>query len=466
MKETLLMITSLIILFSSFLYVSPTKSNSQPAQCYDHPNPLNWQYREAVPCPVSKQKVITSNLAATDSNKNMFDLTFTCGVKNETLCDRVKETFEIAGNIISSAFILNSVITINASYIDFCVAMGECGSKSGLVTLGGASPARSIPLQDDDGLVRLYPQALVKQFQFKTHPEYGPYDITAMFNSAGTSFWFDGDGNIGPKQQDFLFVVLHEIIHGLGFASNWGDYINDDNPKAITPDVCLIPDDDDSKLTFNGFMESAFDKYIINMSSGHRTSETTNKLNQFANATTKFSDDAQFKAKFKSSPQYQLARDMMNIVTTPSSLGFLPHDSNTTAQAIILETSLNPYQQGSSFSHVDFNTYNNTGDFLMKYLADRGVSLRTMTTSRGCTDIIGPKLKLILETIGYATSDYPNPYKPNATITSNNLNQNASGNAVVSNSSPKMINFDFKALIIFNIVSFVTAQFLLKGIYI
>ncbi|CAG8776864.1 3124_t:CDS:2 [Dentiscutata erythropus] len=468
MKETLLMIISLIILFSSFLYVSPAKSNSVPTQCYNHPNPLNGKYREAVSCPTSKQKVITSNLAATGS-KNMFDVTLTCGVKNVSLCDEVKKTFETAGNIISSALILNSIITINASFIDFCVSMGECGGKSGLVTLGGACPARSIPLQDDDGLVRLYPQALVKQFQFKTHPEYGPYDILAMFNSAGTNFWFEGDGNMGHDQQDFLYVVLHELIHGLGFASNWGDYINENNPKAMTPDIALVPDGSDSTLKFNGFMESAFDKYIINMSSGHRTSEITNKLNTFANETgTKFSDDDDFNAKFKSSPQYKLALNMMKTVITPSSLGFLPHDSNDLAEAIILETHLNPYQEGSSVSHVDFNTYNTTNDFLMKYLADLGVNLRTMTTSRGCTEIIGPKLKLILETIGYATSDYPNPYIPSVTITSNNLNTNNlntnfSGNIEsVSSASPKMINFNFETLIILNLVGFITTRYLLK----
>ncbi|CAG8487377.1 15954_t:CDS:2 [Racocetra persica] len=464
MKKSLLTI-SLIIIFSSFLCVSSTNSDcGPPAQCYDYPNPLNRNYKKPVPCPVSKQKKPTLNLAAKGSKKNMFDVTFTCGVKNAVLCNKVKKTFETAGNIISSTLILNSPITLNASFVDFCVVMGECGGKTGLVTLGGASPARTIPLQDDDGLVRLYPQALVKQFQFNIHPEYGPYDILAMFNSAGTNFWFDGDGKIKPDQQDFLYVVLHEMIHGLGLASNWGDYINDDNPTAITPDLSLVTDDD-SKLKFNGFMESAFDKYIIYLSSGRKTSEVTDKLNKFPGGTdAKFSNMKEFKAKFKASPQYELALDMMKTMTTPYSLGFLPHDSTESAQAIILETNLNPYCQGSSVSHVDFNTYNNTCDFLMKYLADHGATMRTITTSRGCTDAIGPELILILETMGYATSNNPNPYKPNVTITSNNFNPNIKG-IVESvspnpNSSPKMINFDFETLIVLNLIGFITVRYL------
>ncbi|CAG8434808.1 4191_t:CDS:2 [Scutellospora calospora] len=353
MKKSLLMI---IIIFSLFLYVSSIKPNSKSnCQCYDYPNPLNRNNKVLVPCPISKQKKIsTSNLAdlaVQGSKKNMFDVTFKCGVSDSVLC--------------------------------------------------GASPARTIPLQDDDGLVRQYPQALVKQFQFQSHPEYGPYDILAMFNSAGTNFWFDGDGKIKPDQQDFLYVVLHEIIHGLGFTSNWQDYINENNPTALTPDISFIPEGD-SKLKFNGFTESAFDKYIINLSTGHRTSEITNQLNEFAGGVgTEFSSEAQFKSKFKASPQYSISRNMMKTMITPYSLGFLPHDSNSSTQAVVLETSLCPYEQGSSVSHVDLNTYNATSDFLMKYLADRGATMSALTELRGCANIIGPKLILILETLGY-----------------------------------------------------------------
>ncbi|CAG8650516.1 1900_t:CDS:2, partial [Cetraspora pellucida] len=438
----------------------------EPAQCYDYPNPLNRNHKVPVQCKASKQKIPTSNLASKGSKKNMFDVTFTCGVKNTILCNKVKKTFETAGNMISSTFILNSPITINASFVDFCVVLGDCGGKTGLVTLGGASPARTIPLQDDDGLVRLYPQALVKQFQFNTHPEYGPYDISAMFNSAEKEFWFDGDGKIKQDQQDFLYVVLHELIHGLGFASNWGDYISEDTPTAITPDFSLVPDIG-SKLKFNGFMESAFDKYLIQIPSGRRNSEITDQLNEFPGGTNvKFSCTEDLVANFKASPQYKLGLDMMKTITTPSSLGFLPHGSTDPEQAIILETSLNPYQQGSSISHVDFDTYNATSDFLMKYLADRGVNMHTITTSRGCTDAIGPKLKLILETMGYATSNNPNPYKPSVTIVSNNLNPNIKGSVTSelpkSNSSPKTINFDFETHIVLNLIGFITVRYLLK----
>ena len=33
---------------------------------------------------------------------------------------------------------------------------------------------------------------------------------------------------------DLLYIVLHELIHGLGFTSSWSD---DANIKALTPAV-------------------------------------------------------------------------------------------------------------------------------------------------------------------------------------------------------------------------------------
>lgn len=45
-------------------------------------------------------------------------------------------------------------------------------------------------MQDSDGIGRYYPQALVKQLNVTTHPQYGPYDITSMFN-ADAPFWYD-----------------------------------------------------------------------------------------------------------------------------------------------------------------------------------------------------------------------------------------------------------------------------------
>ncbi|CAG8530805.1 566_t:CDS:2 [Acaulospora colombiana] len=343
-----------------------------------------------------------SELQESSTNaSNMFVIHFTCGIKNSSLCAKVNAALEEAGNIISSTLTLNTPINLNASFLDFCKNFGKCGG-SGLVMLGGATPARTIPLQDDDGLVRLYPQALVKQFQYQHHPQFSPFDITAMFNSAGSNYWFQGDPPICPDQQDFLYVVLHEIIHGLGFASSWQDYINN-VPEALTPDISISSTDDSSKCTFSfdGFLESAFDKYLVILPTGQRTSAITGELNQFASKNEKFTNVQEIYTKFKSSSQYNLALEMMNNSVTPLTLGFLPTGGTKSSDCIVLETSLHPYEQGSSVSHVSIVTYNSTSDFLMTYLAQRGQNMSSLIDSHGnYKSPIGPELLLFFNTIG------------------------------------------------------------------
>jgi hypothetical protein len=375
------------------------------SQCFDYPNPLKKTYKIPVECPLQQKQPnsVKFDSLTQPNNENMFILTFNCGIKNDVLCNKAKSAFETAGKIISSVLLINTPIQLNASFLDFCSSLGECPNGSGLVILGGATPARTIPLQDDDGLVRLYPQALVKQFQFKQHPSYGPFDIMALFNAGGASFWFDGDPPITRNQQDFLYVILHEIVHGLGFASGWKDYMN----EALTPEIFITSNGPSGQFKFNGFLESAFDRYLIHIPTGKKISALTGNLNKFQKGVNViFQNEIDFVTKFRNSPQYNIAKEMMNYSITPNALGFLLRGSTKAIESVVLETSLRPYQTGSSVSHVDFKKYNNTSDFLMKYLADHGANLESLIAARNgninesYNAVIGPNLKLVLETLG------------------------------------------------------------------
>ena len=64
------------------------------------------------------------------------------------------------------------------------------------------------------------------------HPQIAPYDIQAIFNSK-MDYWFEGDPvPMLATQIDILYVVLHELVHGLGFVSSWDDYLE---IQALTP---------------------------------------------------------------------------------------------------------------------------------------------------------------------------------------------------------------------------------------
>jgi len=128
--------------------------------------------------------------------------------------------FKNAATVVSNTFDFNVPIIVNASFVNLY-------DDSEYELLGSAGPAKLIPLMDDDGMTRLYPQALVKQLQLPNHYEFNDYDISAEFNSDNSRFWFRGDREIGEEQVDLELLIIHELLHGLGFASSWDDYFND-----------------------------------------------------------------------------------------------------------------------------------------------------------------------------------------------------------------------------------------------
>ncbi|CAG8587166.1 8744_t:CDS:1, partial [Racocetra fulgida] len=262
---------------------------------------------------------------------------------------------------------------------------------------------------DDDGKIRLYAQSLAKQFQLEVHPEYSPIDILADFNS-DFPFWFEGDSPIQPNQIGFEELVLHELTHGLGFLSSWSnDYLEEDS-SFLTPNIdgifYNVGDNVESKsvLVFRGFLENAFDKYMILTSDRTRTTELTSELNKFLDGQDKiFLSVNEFIAKFKASPQLNIAKQMYKTCTEANSIEFLANTSNSKNNAVILETSISPFRVGASISHVDENLFNSS-DFLMTFEQVLGRTLEDSIAAGGSEGgkekAIGPKILAILETLG------------------------------------------------------------------
>jgi hypothetical protein len=105
---------------------------------------------------------------------------------------------------------------MNASLIDFCQVYGVCNNSANVdVILGGAVPARTFPLIDDDGVVRYYPQAVIRQMYFPQGdaPQCGPIDALLEFNS-NANFWYQKPNSdnttIATNQFDFLTIAIHE----------------------------------------------------------------------------------------------------------------------------------------------------------------------------------------------------------------------------------------------------------------
>ncbi|PKK69643.1 hypothetical protein RhiirC2_748033 [Rhizophagus irregularis] len=371
----------------------------------------------------------------------MFKVTFTCLLNDKVLCDKAQKAFDRASNSITNTLKLKEQVTINATFFDFCGEGKndlECPLEA-IATIGETSPKRFYSLlSDDDKMERIYPQALVKQFQFPEHPQYDDFDIIIHFNSR-VRFYFPEDTTpIGPKQYDFEFTVTHELLHGLGFYSLWQPLPFDETNdlRALCPPIVVINSGKDGKVDSDSpnepltVKESIFDKYMIRLDNGSFISEYTKKMQNYVSSN----EEATLQDFLES--QFPIMRTMFLLATRPKSLGFLPHNSKSINDAVILETSIPGYQPGSSVSHVDLSTYNNTSDYLMAYKGTPGRTTTDFISIGGNYPggVIGPKTKSILESIGYATEEYPEPIKPQPFVKSSAKHNSAVPISAISNS--------------------------------
>ncbi|RKP27482.1 hypothetical protein SYNPS1DRAFT_20998 [Syncephalis pseudoplumigaleata] len=341
--------------------------------------------------------------------KPSFTIDMNCLDNNNGICEKAKKVFDMASRILGNVLLLDEPLRVNATIYDFCKWKQQCNTRNQL--LGKASPARTMLIKDSDGITRVYPQSLVKQMPSKTHPSYDKYDISAQFN-ANASFWFDGDGPIKPSQSDFLFVAVHELIHGLGFTTSWSEYINQE-PTALTPNPLpeTAVNDPSAPFQFSGFFENAFDRYLVELPSLTPIPQITDKLNHFDQGIGKvYKDQLDFMDALTRAPEYKLAQYMLNISVTPGMLGFMPKGGKTQEDVIVLETSLSQgFVRASSISHVSYNLYTKSPDFLMRYLQDPGTLLKDDIAEGGnyVGGAVGPKLLTILETLGYKINKNP-----------------------------------------------------------
>ncbi|CAG8562118.1 1646_t:CDS:2 [Acaulospora morrowiae] len=355
-------------------------------ECRDYSDPFSYKSIK-VNCDIIKNENYARFLNSTKfvSPSSAFVIDFTCGSSDVNLCKKAKNAFLSAGQRIASVIQFNTPINVKASF-----------DKLSTNTLGQASPARLIPLKDRDGIIRLYPQALVKQMQFPKHPEFNNYDILAEFTTTAKWF-FKEDVNIQKDQYDFEYVITHEIIHGLGFISGWREWFLS-SLSDLTPYPLFLDDSTDPNklITYTGFFEMAFDRYMmLNLTKKTMITTLAQEINRFAPIGKKFASLSSFEKEFQSSPQALIAKNLSLAAIIPYTMDFVTHDSTP----VILETSLNPYSIKSSISHVD-TLYTDTSDFLMVYDSKHGIRFDDLAKNYG--GVIGSKLIKVLETLGCA----------------------------------------------------------------
>lgn len=345
---------------------------------------------------------------------NMFVFDMICPSSMSTLqCQQANATLLLAGQQISNVLVLTKPVIVNVTMQSFCTTASICSTGNDILSLAAAAPARTVALIDDDGVSRLYPQAVVKQFSGNLSyvPVFGQYDINLNVNSEA-SFYYANTGTIKSTQTDFQYVILHELMHGLGFTSAYEDYFDPQKPTTVTPNVLLTIRGGADTVDFAGFVEYAFDRFIriTNNLMATTVVRQLNALMAEASSGVAFSSPDALGTFFLQQPALvSLSGSLTTNFTTANSASLVSAKDGSNASAIVLETSLSPFSAGSSVSHVSNALYVGTGDFLMRYATQRGVTFAQYVSgakAAGAAEIdlyqgIGPGLRIALANLGY-----------------------------------------------------------------
>ncbi|CAG8498308.1 11050_t:CDS:2 [Diversispora eburnea] len=374
------------------------------------PNPLNLTNIIIRPCHIGKPSNLKSK-SRRDLNDDMCKVDFNCNINDENLCEKAKNSLYDACQNISSLLILKEQIVINATFL-----------ADNSYYLGATAPARLYLLKSEDGVIRAYPQALAKQFELTLNDTL-PYDIEMVFNPYEP---------ISALQYNFFIISLHEIFHGLGFFSLFGNSFATDvglSSESISP----YPEFTGN--VFEGFVETIFDKFVYILAD---SSEPENiDINSFTNITAEFnkigpppktySSESEFLEELTESPQWKnIPPYLYRKFTLQDSTIFIPLNEDV-SNGTYLETGI-AYNQGSTISHVSSNKYRDTSDFLMVYNTEAGISTESLINKFGV--LISPRLIAIMYSIG----GEPEPEDPGSPPSSTNT--------IIHNSSSTKICLD------------------------
>ncbi|KAI9301116.1 hypothetical protein BJ944DRAFT_169672 [Cunninghamella echinulata] len=344
-------------------------------------------------------------------------------------------------------------IKIQVAYFSYCGSDHKCNNGS----YGRGTPSSQYEYPYEDGTFFVFPQALAKQILRENDTQYKDYDISIEINHDmymnsvdieqanglgwnGTGipptgvYWFMNDTRynqttIKKDQIDFRYIILHQLIHGLGFVSGWAPYFwsptsafrqlaidsaTIDQMKIVTPGmhwyIASNPQTDEGPLYITGFQYTTFfDKFLYSINYTDNTSPSDPpSLSNLTDLAIDFQNfcvqgwDAyilHFLTKFSNTTQYQAARNLWNATSETDTLFFkfdrregyyltdpyLRQYENITLLTgqSFMDVAVEQYDEaanrpGASIAHLD-SKYNSTVDFLMTQYYIRGQTLEDIT---------------------------------------------------------------------------------------
>ncbi len=210
-------------------------------------------------------------------------------------------------------------------------------------------------------------------------------DVQVQFNSdAQELYYFDRmvaeragtpapNGSIGSKQYDMRYIVLHELLHGLGLVTFWDTYL------AYSQASTNLPDKD--KLMLPPLLHSdgkivgidkvgIYDFYLASNIGGRlvRWYDTLPSIAEWVKQGLPPSGEG-----------YKLASQLYAAATTPRSTLFLvpntPLQPSTSLDQYVTIHTENKFLTGTSISHIDQTKYRTTEEFLERPYVSQGETM-------------------------------------------------------------------------------------------
>jgi hypothetical protein len=403
------------------LAVLPYLCNAFTSYVLDKKNQQTPQYRRAGPVHLEKRDLSPS---AIRFGTDWFKFVLTCdapfGDASNVTCLDFRDALQRAARRIEHSVLLRRPVTVVASYTSLCDGVGQMGKACTAddSTLGFAYPlswhkfsqseARQYGLDSD----YLYPISLARQYvsnltQLNSYPD----DLSITINSDFNWMFSNGSGKLWGNAEkikggafnrqagsyDIEQVIVHEILHGLGFISSWGPWIAGLKDSFVPSFL----DYDDSGAVVGLAPEYIFSRWMSDAVHNVWMNVYSSLIRESIDSSISggFLDEADFDKSLGGN----IARALKaGPLITPNGMRIwypsTGKNKNVLKSAVIYTPK--SYRRGSSLSHFDSGVYRDTRDYLMRPGAIPRVFIDQMIPY---AEPLGPATLGILRGMGYVT---------------------------------------------------------------
>ncbi|ORZ33883.1 hypothetical protein BCR44DRAFT_70910 [Catenaria anguillulae PL171] len=476
----LLTVFAVVLVFNSSVISIPVGGTSTvpvgntpiPAQPLSNvPVPPTDSLSPTRPAPPPQPNAVSPTSSIVPSNGSFIitvpgmTLDLLCPSADPAYCLRAAEAVRSAAGRLTSAVLVSTTARIRVSFFKACESNRTCPADMLAATL----PTRSftVLIPEDEGDVRdkrgnetesepdekadppqpsgtlvEYPQLLLRELGSRqglvsssTIQFDDKYDATLQLSA--TQDWYLPAPNlkIRPDQFDLSLVVLHELVHAIGFGGinllPAGNKMPMLLPVAELQTVKVRQEsstDGDGgtsevdQLQVQRFRApSVFESRLLVSSSTASNQDGPQYLVDLprsivSSVTSRLELPAPVDAvsEVLGAPQSSaVASSLFNLATTSNAILFATSPAgagrNSSLQAtskLVMESELSPPIPGSSLAHVSQSKYSHSPEFLMTYQIKRGKSLDELILANGALECgLGPQTLDALRSLGYRIHD-------------------------------------------------------------